>query len=242
MSALNGKEGQLKSFVDSNQQYTRMSYQIADIGSKKMKVLMSELRPKVDSIFDPAKYDVHLTGHSLMFLKNNDYLLDNLIESLIIEIILITLLGLALFRSFRIILLSKIPCLIPLVITAGIMGFLDIPFKPSTILIFSVAFGISSDGSIYLLTKYRQELTKYKRSAADAISVAIKETGLSMIYTSVILFCGFAIFSASDFGGTMALGILVSLTLLVSLCTNVVLLPAILLSISERKPKGERTK
>jgi predicted RND superfamily exporter protein len=242
MSALNGKEGQLKSFVDSNQQYTRMSYQVADIGSKKMKVLMSELRPKVDSIFDPAKYDVRLTGHSLMFLKNNDYLLDNLIESLIIEIILITLLGLALFRSFRIILLSKIPCLIPLVITAGIMGFLDIPFKPSTILIFSVAFGISSDGSIYLLTKYRQELTKYKRSAADAISVAIKETGLSMIYTSVILFCGFAIFSASDFGGTMALGILVSLTLLVSLCTNVVLLPAILLSISERKPKKKRAK
>lgn len=203
-----------------------------------MKVLADELRPKIDSIFNPSDYKVSLTGHSLVFLKNNDYLLANLYESLIIEIILIAIVGIFLFRSVSIIVLSKIPCLIPLVITAGVMGFLDIRFKPSTILIFSIAFGISSDGTVYFLSKYRQELKK-GLSAADAISVAIKDTGLSMVYTAIILFFGFIIFAASSFGGTVAMGILVSLTLIVSMVTNLVMLPAILLSINNRRIKKE---
>ena len=208
-------------------------------GSKKMKELMLIIGPKIDSIFNPSEYKVSLTGHSLVFLKNNDYLLSNLLESLLIEIILIAIVGIALFRSVRIIILSKIPCLIPLVITAGVMGFLDIRFKPSTILIFSIAFGISSDGTIYFLTKYRQELKKNNLGAAAAISAAIKETGLSMVYTSIILFSGFSIFAASSFGGTVALGILVSLTLLISMFTNLILLPAILLSIHKKSLKKE---
>lgn len=233
-----GKGNRLQSFIDSTKQITRISYQVADIGSKKMKVLADEIRPKIDSIFNPADYKVTLTGHSLVFLKNNDYLLANLYESLIIEIILIAIVGIFLFRSVSIIVLSKIPCLIPLVITAGVMGFLDIRFKPSTILIFSIAFGISSDGTVYFLSKYRQELKK-GLSAADAISVAIKDTGLSMIYTANILLFGFIIFAASSFGGTVAMGILVSLTLIVSMITNLVMLPAILLSIHNRRIKKE---
>ncbi len=238
--SLKGQGNRLQTFMDTAKQVTRVSYQVADIGSKKMKLMMAELRPKIDSIFDPKEYNVSTTGHSLVFLKNNDYLLSNLLESLLIEIILIAIVGIALFRSVRIIVLSKIPCLIPLIITAGIMGFLDIRFKPSTILIFSIAFGISSDGTIYFLTKYRQELKKLK-GPAEAISAAIHDTGLSMIYTSIILFCGFAIFAASSFGGTVALGVLVSLTLLMSMFTNLILLPAILLSIHTKKTKKEIT-
>ncbi|MBL7933269.1 MAG: MMPL family transporter [Bacteroidia bacterium] len=230
---------QITRFIDSTKQITRVSFQARDIGSKKMDQLMAELRPKIDSIFDPKEYNVTTTGHSLVFLKSNDYLLDNLIESLVIEIVLIAIVGIALFRSVRIIVLSKLPCLIPLVITAGVMGFLDIRFKPSTILIFSIAFGISSDGTIYFLTKYRQELKKYKKSASEAITAAIKDTGLSMVYTSIILFCGFAIFAASSFGGTKAMGVLVSLTLLMSMFTNLILLPAILLSIHHKSLNKE---
>ncbi len=234
-------DNKLNSFMDTARSLTRISYQMLDIGSQKMNVLMSEIRPRIDSVFRNTDYEVTLTGHSLMFLKNNDYLLSNLFESLIIEIILIALIGLALFRSVRIIVFSKIPCLIPLIITAGIMGFLDIRLKPSTILIFSVAFGISSDGTVYFLTKYRHELKKQKRKVTEAISIAIKETGLSMVYTTVILFLGFGIFAASDFGGTVALGVLVSLTLIISLATNLLLLPSILLSIHNRKLRKELT-
>ena len=232
-STVKGNENRLKSFIDSTHQYTRISMQMADVGSKKIKTLLADIQPKVDSIFDSSQYHVKLTGHSLMFLKGNDYLLYNLYESLIIEILLITIVGMALFRSIGIILLSKLPCLIPLVITAGIMGFFDIRFKPSTILIFSIAFGISSDGTIYFLSKYRQELKQNKRSISDAISVTIMDTGFSMIYTAVILFFGFSIFAASDFGGTAALGLLISITLLVAMITNLILLPSLLLSINK---------
>jgi hypothetical protein len=228
-----GKENRFSAYIDSSKQITRISYRMKDIGSQKTKELISTLKPKVDSIFKDTEASVSFTGHSLTFLKGNDYLLDNLIESLIIEIILIALVGLALFKSWKIIVLSKIPCLIPLIITAGIMGFSDIRFKPSTILIFSIAFGIASDGTIYFLTRYRQELKNNKNiSVPDAISICIKDMGISMVYTAVILFSGFSIFILSSFGGTVALGILISLTLLVSMCTNLILLPAILISLS----------
>ena len=237
--SLSGQNNRLKLFIDSTKQKTRISYQMADVGSVRIKQLIKEIRPKIDSIFNPKEYQVNMTGHSLVFLKSNDYLLENLIESLIIEIILIAIVGMALFRSVRIIILSKLPCLIPLIITAGVMGFLDIRFKPSTILIFSIAFGISSDGTIYFLTKYRQELKKLGGNAVLAIRNSVMETGLSMIYTSTILFFGFSIFSVSSFGGTAALGILISLTLIMSLVTNLILLPAILLSIANRKINKE---
>ncbi len=235
--SLSGQGNKLQYFIDSTKRYARVSFQMADIGSIETKKLVQELQPKIDSIFSPADYNVHLTGHSLVFLKSNDYLLKNLYESLTIEVILETLVALLLFRSVRIIVLSKLPVLIPLVITAGIMGFLAINFKPSTILIFSIAFGISSDGTIYFLTKYRQELAVKGRSVQQAISATIRETGLSMIYTNIILFCGFAIFAASSFGGTVAMGILVSLTLIIAMCTNLILLPSILLSIDRRQTR-----
>lgn len=231
---LSGQGNKLQFFIDSSKRYTRVSFQMADVGSIRIKELVKELKPRIDSIFPASEYNLVLTGHSLVFLKSNDYLLKNLYESLTLEIILETLVCLLLFRSIRIIILSKIPVLIPLVITAGIMGFMNINFKPSTILIFSIAFGISSDGTIYFLTRYRQELRIKGRSVAQAISITIRETGLSMIYTNSILFSGFAIFAASSFGGTVAMGVLVSLTLLVAMCSNLVLLPCILLSIDKR--------
>lgn len=238
-SVMKGQGDKMQFFIDKGKRFTRISFQIADVGSDSIEKLVQAIRPKADSIFPPKDYDVSFTGHSLVFLKGNSYLLGNLFESLIIEIVLVTLVGLALFRSLRVIILSKLPVLIPLVVTAGIMGFLGIRFKPSTILIFSIAFGISSDGTIYFLTKYRQELKRKGVKVKEAISIAIRETGLSMIYTAIILFCGFAIFSASSFGGTAALGTLLSITLLTSMGTNLILLPAILLSIDKRKSRKE---
>ncbi|MBE9462539.1 RND family transporter [Dyadobacter subterraneus] len=238
-----GKQGaskQINSFLNEDKSVTRVSFQMADVGSERIKVLMKEIRPKVDSIFSPAKYKVSLTGHSLVFLKSNDYLLGNLYESLLIAILLIAVVGMVLFRSIPIILLSKLPCLIPLALTAGIMGYFGIYFKPTTILIFSITFGIASDGTVYFLTRYRQEIYDKGLNASQAVTNSIFGTGLSMIYTAVILFCGFSIFSASSFGGTAAMGVMVSITLLVAMCTNLILLPALLLSISKWQKKGEK--
>lgn len=240
-----GKENKLSSFMDSTKRFTRVSFQMADVGTDSMQKLINVIRPRVDSIFnfnretnawvaDSLKYDVALTGLSHVFVKSNAYLFHHLFVSLLIAIGLILIIGLALFRSIPIVVLSKLPCLIPLAITAGIMGFLGIPFKPSTILIFSIAFGIASDGTIYILTEYRHQLRRLHENRSKAISRTVRELGTSMIYTNIILFFGFAIFAASSFGGTVAMGILISITLLVSLVTNLLLLPSILLSLEKR--------
>ncbi len=230
-----GKEQLFKSFIDSTKRMTRVSVQMADIGSVKMDKLLKELKPRTDSIFPPKDYKVDITGNSLIFLKGSNYLFKNLMESIALAIFLITIIMILLFMSLRMILISILPSLIPLIMTAGLMGFFHIPLKPSTILIFSIAFGIASDQTIYFLTKYRQEMRSHPvMSISKAVTLTIRETGVSMIYTSIILFFGFFIFSASSFGGTASLGKLISFTLLMAMCSNLVLLPAFLVSL-ERK-------
>ena len=228
------KKDQFKSFLDSTKQITRVSVQMADVGSIRMKELVKELKPRIDSIFPPDQYNVKMTGSSVMFLKGNDYLVRNLQESVLLAVILISLVMITLFMSFRMVWISILPSLIPLLMTAGLMGFFHIPLKPSTILVFSIAFGIASDGNMYFLTKYRQEYKNNHYSISKTVSVTLRETGISMIYTAIILFAGFSIFTASSFGGTAALGILISVTLLMAYISNLILLPSFLLSLEKR--------
>ncbi len=226
-----------KSFLDSTKQITRVSIQMADIGTKQMDTLLAKIKPQVDSIFPPADYHVTLTGTSVVFLKGTGYLVHNLFTSLALAILLISGIMAFLFSSFRMVLVSLLPNFLPLIITAGLMGYFGIPIKPSTILIFSIAFGISVDDTIHFLAKYRQELKQQQWNMKEAALLALHETGLSMIYTSIILFFGFGIFTVSNFGGTVALGTLVSLTLLVAMLSNLLLLPSLLLSIDKQVTK-----
>lgn len=227
------KKGKFSSFIDSTNQRTRISFQMADIGTKEMDLLLKDIRPKIDSIFAPEDYKVTLTGTSVIFLKGTDYLVENLFTSLTLAVILIASLMSVLFSSIRMVLVSLIPNLLPLLTTAGLMGFFGIPIKPSTILIFSIAFGITVDDTIHFLAKYRQELKHHQWNIKEAVHLALRETGVSMIYTSIILFFGFGVFTVSSFGGTVALGILVSLTLVVAMLADLILLPSLLLSLDK---------
>ena len=239
------KSGQFAAFIDSTKQFTRVSVQMKDIGSIELGKLLERLKPRIDSIFNfdyeksewlPSykNYKVSITGNSMIFLHGNKFLVKNLLESVLLAVLLIAIVLYTLFMSPRMIFISVVPSLIPLLITAGIMGFFHIYIKPSTILVYSIAFGIASDGTLYFLTKYRQEMKSSPSSISKAVSLTIKETGVSMIYTAIILFCGFGIFSASSFGGTAALGILISITLLIAYCSNLILLPCFLLSLEKR--------
>lgn len=225
-----------QSFIDSTGQYVRVSLKIADIGSNKLDSLVNDvIAPEIDSIFMNSKMDVNVTGTTLMFIKGNKFLIENLLTSMLIAFVIIAFIMGLLFRNVKMILVSIIPNIIPLLITAGIMGFFGIPLKPSTALIFSIVFGISVDDSIHFLAKYRQELFAMKFDVSKAISKSIRETGSSMIYTSIILFFGFIIFVLSEFGGTIALGKLTSITLFFAMITNVVVLPALILQFDSGK-------
>lgn len=178
--------------------------------------------------------DFDVTGTAVVASEGTQYLVKNLFTSLLIAICIIALLMALLFRSWKMVIISLIPNFIPLLVTAGIMGYFQIPIKPSTILVFSIAFGISVDDTIHFLAKYRQELKVREYDLKACVTNALRETGLSMFYTSIVLFCGFSMFSLSQFGGTQALGLLVSLTLLVAMVTNLLTLPSLLLTLEKR--------
>jgi uncharacterized protein len=224
----------LKSFIDSTKQITRISFQMADVGTNHMDSLMANILPQVDSIFDKTKFNVKVTGNSVVYAKGTNFLIRNLFESVIIAIILISILMAFLFSSFRMILVSMVPNIIPLLITAAIMGFTGIPIKPSTIIVFSIALGISVDNAIQYLSRYRHELKVNDGAIKLSAINALREAGFSMIYTSIVLVLGFSVFIVSEFGGTQALGILISTTLLIAMFFNIMVLPSLLLTLDKR--------
>ena len=231
----------LSSFADSSGQQLRISLKVADVGSQQIQQLIEEtIEPKAAELFGDSDTEVIITGTSLLFAKGNAFLIRNLLSSLLIAFCLIAIIMAVLFGSIRMILISLIPNLIPLIVTAGIMGMVGIPLKPSTAIIFSIVFGISVDDSIHFLAKYRQELRVHQFFVPRAISRSICETGTSMIYTSVILLFGFIIFAGSSFGGTQNLGILTSLTLFVAMLTNLTVLPSLLMVFDNGKKMAAR--
>ena len=232
-STKKGNENMLKSYIDSTGQYARITTFMRDIGTDKMQKIEERLQDKINHIFPKERYEVSLTGKAYVFEKGTHYLIDNLVQSLIFAIVLISLLMAYMFRSFKMIVVSLLPNILPLVMTAGLMGYFGIPIKPSTILVFSIAFGISVDDTIHFLAKYRQELKANDWKIKRSVYATLKEAGISMFYTSVVLFFGFSVFTLSSFGGTVALGGLVATTLLFAMISNLILLPALLLSLDK---------
>lgn len=236
-SGAGGGNSSVSALTDSNRRIIRISMSMSDVGTDEMARFFSEVQPRVDSIFEGTNNKVSYTGQSLIFLKGNTYLINSLISSLLLAFVLIALIVGLMFRSMRIMVLSLLTNLIPLMVTAGAMGYLGIALKPSTVLIFSIAFGIAVDDSIHFLTKYRQELERHSWDIAHTVRTALRETGASMFYTSIILFFGFIIFAASNFGGTIVLGIMTSTTLLVAMFSNLIILPALLLRFDKRSKR-----
>ncbi len=223
-----------KSFMDSNKQIARISVNMKDIGSVQLPLLLNDYKKEADKIFDTAHYKITFTGTSVTFLEGTSFIIAGLKQSILYAFILIALCMLYLFKSLRILLCSLIPNVIPLLVTAGVMGWVGIALKPSTVLIFSVALGIAIDVTIRFLVNYKQELPTNKNNIKTTLEQTIRHTGLSIIYTSLVLIAGFIIFCFSDFGGTKALGWLTSLTLITGTITNLVLLPVLIYSLRKR--------
>ncbi|KAB1157223.1 MMPL family transporter [Tenacibaculum aiptasiae] len=230
----NSNAGMLKNFVDNTGRYARITTFMKDIGTDKMDIIQDRLQAVIKKQFPDEKFKVSMTGKALVFLKGTNYLIKNLVISLSLAILLISIFMAWMFRSYKMIFISLIPNMLPLLITAGLMGFFSIPIKPSTILVFSIAFGISVDDTIHFLAKYRQELLANNWKIKPAVYAALRETGVSMFYTSIVLFFGFLVFTVSSFGGTIALGGLVSVTLLLAMVSNLLLLPSLLLSFEKK--------
>jgi predicted RND superfamily exporter protein len=218
----------LSKFIDTDKRATRISVNMKDIGSAKLPAFLNRIDSATKAIFDSSKYDIQITGSSVTFLEGSNFIIKGLSESIFWAFLLIAICMIFLFRSFPILMCSLIPNIVPLLMTAGIMGWVGISLKPSTVLVFSVALGIAIDVTIRFLVNYKQELPRLNNNVTVTLVQTIKHTGISIIYTSLVLVAGFVIFCFSDFGGTKALGWLTSLTLVVSTLTNLILLPALI--------------
>jgi predicted RND superfamily exporter protein len=225
----------VSSFMDSSRQEARISVNMADVGSARLPLILDSIQHRVSQLFDSSKYNVQLTGSSVTFLEGSRFIINGLKDSIFWAFLLIALCMLYLFRSARVLACSLIPNIIPLVITAGVMGWVGVALKPSTVLIFSVALGIAVDVTIRFLVNYKQELPHHHYNSKQTVIATIHSTGISIIYTSMVLIAGFVIFCFSSFGGTRALGWLTSLTLITATITNLVLLPALLINLAGRK-------
>ncbi|MCK9403772.1 MAG: MMPL family transporter [Chitinophagaceae bacterium] len=230
----------MNGFMDSAKQVARISVNMKDVGSAALPILLADFQKKADELFDTASYQVIFTGSSISFLEGSSFIIQGLKESIFWAFLLITLCMLYLFRSLRILVCSLIPNLIPLMVTAGVMGWAGIALKPSTVLVFSVALGIAIDVTIRFLINYKQELPHFNNQVSITLVQTIRHTGISIIYTSLVLIAGFIIFCWSDFGGTKALGWLTSLTLIVGTLTNLVLLPVLILGTSRVKKRTQK--
>ncbi|MFH6997554.1 RND family transporter [Flavobacterium sp. FlaQc-57] len=235
----NSKDNLMKAYVDSTGQYARITTFMKDIGTDEMAKVEKKLHSKIDEIFPKDRYEVTVTGKALVFQKGTSYLVDNLIESLIFAILVIAVLMLYLFRSFKMVFASVITNILPLCITSGLMGYFGIPLKPSTILVFSIAFGISVDNAIQFMAKYKHDLLQNNGKVKKSVFSALRETGISTFYTSVVLILGFATFTLSSFSGTIALGGLISCTLAFAMFANLLVLPALVLTFEKKKAKKE---
>lgn len=219
----------IRSFMDTARQQARISVSMADVGSKRLPELLKAIEDSSRILFDTARYKVEFTGTSITFLEGSTFIINGLKESIFWAFLLIAACMLYLFRSFKILMCSLIPNVIPLIVTAGVMGWAGVPLKPSTVLVFSVALGIAIDITIRFLVNYKQELKRSHKNKEEIVIDTIHKTGISIIYTSLVLIAGFVIFCFSGFGGTQALGWLTSLTLVLATLTNLIFLPALLL-------------
>ncbi|MFK6999285.1 MMPL family transporter [Flavobacterium oreochromis] len=229
----NSKDNLMKSYVDPTGQYARITTFIKDENGEKMETIESQLRTKINKLFPSPRYEVIITGKPSVFQKGTQYLLDNLLSSLLMAFALTAGLVAIMFRSFKMVIVSIIPNLLPLLMTAGLMGFLGIPLKPSTILVFGIAFGMSVDDTLRFLAQYRLELSRNDWKIKKSVFATFDDAGISMFYTSIVLFFGFSVFMLSSFGGTVALGGLVALTLSFGMLSNLVLLPSLVLSLNK---------
>jgi hypothetical protein len=234
-------KGLLNSFVDKDQRRLRISVNMADVGSSRLPLILDDLEKRSRRLFDTSRYRVELTGTSVTYLEGSSFIIKGLRDSIQWAFVLIAACMLLLFRSLRILLCSLVPNIIPLIITAGIMGWAGVRLKPSTVIIFSIALGIAIDITIRFLVNYKQEIGAEKASPEQTVIDTINKTGISILYTSMVLIAGFVIFCFSDFGGIFALGWLTSLTLVIATVTNLVFLPALLITMTRgRRVKGPK--
>ncbi|WP_089317584.1 efflux RND transporter permease subunit [Pontibacter ummariensis] len=219
---------ELRGVVTPDAREGRLTGKMKDIGSAQASVLNDSLRHFISQNINPAYLKTRLTGSALLLDKNNEYVTTNMMQGLLIAFGVIALIVGLIFRSLRMVLISLIPNIIPLLMIGGLMGFMGVNLTVSISIIFTIAFGIAVDDTIHFLSKLKLELVKGK-SLPHALKGTFLSAGKAIIITTCILVAGFLTLVLSTFDATFYVGLYVSLTLLFAVVADLVLLPVLIL-------------
>jgi predicted RND superfamily exporter protein len=231
------KRKEMKNLVTKDGKQARITGKMADVGSKVFLERADQLNAFLAANPDMKCIDVHLTGAALMLDKNNKYLVDNTVQGLIISILVVALISALVHRNLRMMIIAIIPNLLPIIIIGGIMGFTGIEMKSATSIIFSIAFGIATDDTIHFLARLKLEIAQGK-SVMYCVKRSFLSTGKAVVVTSLILCGGFLSLIGSGFESTYYFGLLVSITLLVAVVTDLLLFPLLVIWLIKDKKKG----
>ncbi|TGE28490.1 efflux RND transporter permease subunit [Hymenobacter metallicola] len=233
------KKPEFRALVLPDASEGRLTGRMPDIGSIRADALNADLRQFLRQHTDPKILTTRLTGSANLIDKNNENLTLNMITGMSIDIVMVTLIVLLLFRSLRMTLVVLIPNLVPILIVAGVMGLAGVSMKVSTSIIFTIAFGIAVDDTIHFISKLKLTLLQ-EPSLFKAVRKTYLMAGKAVIVTSLILVGGFSTLIFSSFDGTFYVGLLIGLTLLFGVVAELTLLPILILYFYKHKPKEIR--
>ena len=224
-------DSEFNSLINSDLTKLRIASQIKDIDSRRSAEIEKELNTYIASVI-PEGITAEVTGTAFLALRTNNYLVKNLLGSFLVALIIITFLMIVLFRSVKMAFISILPNIIPMMVMAAVLGFLQIPLRPATAMTFAVAFGIAVDDTLHYLIRYRMELSKqHYRQANDSTMLG---TGIAMMSTTAILSAGFLVLILSQFTPTIEFGMLSVITIVTALIGDLTFLPALLSQIKPR--------
>ena len=221
----------LERVTDFSYQKIRVAAQIKDAGSYRVTQIRDSLSTYLQTKFPDS--EITMTGSTILSADLNGKIVSSLFKSIGLAFVLISAIMAFLFKNVRMVFISLIPNVLPLIMVAGIMGFTGIDIKSSTAVIFTIAFGIAVDDSIHYMARLRVEM-KRGLTLDEALNIATRKTGKAIIVTSLILLAGFGTLLTSVFSSTVYMGLLVCLTVFGALLADLVLLPSLFYWIRPR--------
>lgn len=231
----------LRTILDSTETTLMITGIMPDIGNTEFKSREKALTKFLERNTDSKRVNYRITGSAYLIDKNMNYLSISMVQGLLLSIAIVALIMGLIYRSWRVMVISLIPNLIPLAIIAGIMGYAGIELKTSTAIIFTIAFGIAVDDTIHYLGKFKYELMK-GRGKMYALKRSYMTTGKAMILTTLILCSGFLLLVLSSFMGTFYMGILLCITLFVALIADMTVLPVLMMLFYKENKKDRLSK
>ena len=228
--------GPFRMYYTEDRKMGRISGKMTDDGGKLIKEKNEKLLKFIEENIDSNLVECRLTGMALLIDKNNETLASNMMNGLLIAFGIIALIMGILYRSLIIIFISLIPNMLPLLVIGGVMGFSGIDLKVSTSIIFTIAFGIAVDDTIHYMSKLRLELGKGK-PLLYALKRTSISTGKAITVTTLILCSGFITLILSTFTSTYYIGLLITITLVMAVLSDLLLLPVLLILFYRRKKK-----